>query len=88
MEIWPDCGYVHLSINAKGWLVPGANYWRLLLQRPELAPMDESGPAERTLHARLVDDPSLEVSPQELSALWKMPIRRKTTGISWIFAKA
>jgi hypothetical protein len=69
MEIWPDCGYVHLSINAKGWLVPGANYWRLLLQRPELAPMDESGPAERTLHARLVDDPSLEVSPQELSAV-------------------
>jgi Family of unknown function (DUF6352) len=69
MEIWPDCGYTDLSVSESGYLVPSASYWRLLLQRPELAPIEESGPAERALHARLLANPNLKVSPQELNAV-------------------
>ncbi|MDE2416833.1 MAG: hypothetical protein KGN32_03425 [Burkholderiales bacterium] len=40
-----------------------------LLQRPELAPVAESCPAELALHAQLVQTPRREVTAQELAAL-------------------
>lgn len=54
---WPACAPAHLIADGRGWLRPAAGWWRALLQRPELAPVDESCAAERRLHAALVDDP-------------------------------
>lgn len=58
-----------LQRNARGWLVPGDDYLRLFLVRPELAPVPESCAAELALHAALVQAPSLPVSTEQLQAL-------------------
>ena len=66
---WSDCGHQHLRRNARGWLQPTPDYWRLWLQRPELALVPESCPAERRLHQALHEAPNRPVTPAELQAL-------------------
>lgn len=66
---WPVCAPQHLDIDDHGWLRPGADWWRAFLQRPELAPVDESCAAERRLHAALLDDPLQAVEPARLARL-------------------
>ena len=44
------------------------DYWRLWLQRPELALVPESCPAEKRLHLALLDAPLVQVAPAQLSA--------------------
>ena len=66
--LWTPCGFDHLMRNPRGWLVPLADYWRLWLQRPELALVEESCAAEQALHASLMDAPTRAVAPQELDA--------------------
>ena len=66
---WSGCGHQHLRRNAQGWLQPTPDYWRLWLQRPELALVPESCPAERRLHQALLDAPGRAVSPAELAAI-------------------
>jgi len=44
-------------------------YLAWLLQRPELAPVAESCPAELALHAQLLQNPRLDVTAQALAAL-------------------
>lgn len=45
------------------------DFLRAYFQRPELAPVIESCDAERTLHARLTDDPRAAVTPGDLGQL-------------------
>ena len=66
---WTGCGQQHLIRNASGWLQATPDYWRLWLQRPELAPVPESCPAERRLHQALLDAPERAVTPAELEAI-------------------
>ena len=66
---WTGCGHQHLRRNAQGWLQPTPEYWRLWLQRPELAPVSESCPAERRLHQALLEAPGRPVTPAELAAI-------------------
>lgn len=66
---WTACGHQHLSRNASGWLQPTPDYWRLWLQRPELALVPESCPAERRLHQALIEAPWMQVAPAQLQAL-------------------
>jgi hypothetical protein len=54
---------------AERWSHPGPDWWRALLQRPELAPVPESCRAERALHAALNDDPLQAVAPDRLAAM-------------------
>lgn len=68
-DFWPASGFQHLEQDSRGWLVPTPGYWRLFLARPELAPVDESCPAERTLHASLLASPAREVADAELARL-------------------
>ena len=68
-SFWTACGHQHLQRNARGWLQPTPEYWRLWLQRPELAPVPESCPAERRLHQALLDAPERTVTPAELAAI-------------------
>jgi len=67
-NIWSSCGHDRLTRNARGWLVPTDGYWRLWLERPELALVEESCAAEQALHAALVETPTRVVAPHELEA--------------------
>ncbi len=66
---WPSCGYQLLQVNADGHLVVTDDFLRALLERPELAPIEESCPAERQLHARLLAEPRQSVDEVSLGGL-------------------
>jgi hypothetical protein len=68
-SFWPGSAYNCLERNTGGWLVPTQAYWRWVLQRPELALVPESCPAEIALHHELLQDPVRVVSPADLDAL-------------------
>ncbi|WP_440111455.1 DUF6352 family protein [Acidovorax sp. BL-A-41-H1] len=68
-DFWPDCGFTGLERNARGWLVPTAEYVQWLLARPELALVPESCTAEVALHGSLAAQPLRPVAPAELQAL-------------------
>jgi len=68
-DVWTSCGFGHLQRNARGWLQPTDAYWRLWLQRPELALVEESCAAEQALHAALMEAPGRPVPAAELAAL-------------------
>jgi hypothetical protein len=67
--VWSTCGYALLEPTARGWLKPTPAYWRLWLNRPELALVEESCAAEQKLHAALLEQPTRVVKPAELKAL-------------------
>ncbi|MHB1199054.1 MAG: DUF6352 family protein [Polaromonas sp.] len=72
-SFWPSGGPTRelspLQRNERGWLLPGDDYLRPFLVRPELAPLPESCPAELALHAALTEAPSRPVAPGEVLAL-------------------
>lgn len=72
---WTSCGHDRLERNARGWLVPTADYWRLWLQRPELALVAESCAGEQALHALLVASPLRGVTADELDAVEDADVR-------------
>jgi len=65
---WTACGHQHLTPNDRGWLVPSPDYWRLWLQRPEMALVPESCKAEKRLHKALLQSPLMQVAPADLKA--------------------
>ena len=67
-NFWTACGHAYLTRNERGWLSPTPDYWRLWLQRPELALVPESCPAEKRLHQALLDAPLMQVAPGDLQA--------------------
>ena len=66
---WPSCGYQYLKVNTDGHLLVTDDFLRHLLNRPEIAPIAESCPAELSLHAALLAEPGQVVSPTVLQAL-------------------
>ncbi len=66
-SLWPACGYHLLVQDEQGQLRPTADWWRLLLARPELAPVAESCQSERALHAALLEEPTRAVTPERLA---------------------
>lgn len=68
-NFWPSSGFSQLQRNPRGWLVPTDDYLRLFLDRPELALVPESCPAEQALHAALRAEPSRPVAEAELERL-------------------
>jgi hypothetical protein len=67
-NFWTACGHQHLKRDARGWVSATPDYWRLWLQRPELALVSESCPAEKRLHQALLDAPLMSVTPAQLQA--------------------
>ncbi len=63
---WSDCGFELLARDDRGRLRVTDDFLRLYLQRPELAPVAESCPAERALHAALTENPRRPVTPVNL----------------------
>jgi hypothetical protein len=68
-DFWTHCGYNLLTRRADGRLVVTDDYLRLYYSRPELAPVAESCPAERALHAGLLQSPRRDVAPAEIAAI-------------------
>jgi Family of unknown function (DUF6352) len=68
-DFWQSSGYSALIKNDHGWLRVTPDYIRLVLQRPELAPIAESGKRERALHAALSDNPLRAISIADLEAI-------------------
>ena len=68
-DFWPSCGYHLLKRGADGRLLVTDDYLRLYYARPELAPVADSCPAERALHASLLDSPRRDVAESEIAAV-------------------
>ena len=68
-DFWQSCGYNLLRKGADGRLAVTDDYLRLYYQRPELAPAADSCPAERALHASLVEQPRRAVPEAEIAAV-------------------
>ena len=66
-DFWQSSGYRTLQRNEHGWLRVSPAYLQLILSRPELAPIAESGPRERALHTALSADPTRAVDAVELA---------------------
>lgn len=68
-DFWRDSGFHLLDRDRAGRLVVTDDFLRAYLLRPEVRPVDESGPRERALHQRLLDDPRGAVGADELAAI-------------------
>ncbi len=69
MNFWSSCGFTQLRRNARGWLMPTADYFALLLNRPEMALVPESCKAEVRLHKALQAAPLKAVLATELEQI-------------------
>lgn len=72
---WTACGHDRLERNAHGWLVPTDDYWRLWLERPELALVEESCAGETALHEALMASPQRTVQVHEFDAIEDPDVR-------------
>ncbi|MBT9552594.1 MAG: hypothetical protein IV088_17230 [Hydrogenophaga sp.] len=72
---WTSCGHDRLETNAHGWLVPTDAYWRLWLERPELALVEASCAGETALHTALMESPRRAVQAAELDAIEDADVR-------------
>ena len=68
-DFWASCGYSLLERRADGRLRTTDAYLRAYFERPELALVADSCPAERALHARLIENPRAQVAAQELARI-------------------
>jgi hypothetical protein len=68
-DFWRNSGFHLLERDRAGRLAVTDDFLRAYLLRPEIRPVDESGPAECRLHESLLDDPRRPVSVRELDAV-------------------
>jgi hypothetical protein len=68
-DFWRNSGFHLLERNGTGRLRVTDDFLRAYLLRPELRPVDESGPGEIALHERLLDEPRRAVTAGELEAV-------------------
>jgi hypothetical protein len=68
-EFWRNSGFHLLERDAAGWLRVTDDFLRAYYLRPEIHPVEESGPLERGLHAALMAEPRLRVAEKELKSL-------------------
>jgi hypothetical protein len=68
-DFWRNSGFHLLERDAEGRLAITDDFLRAYLLRPEIRPVDESGPGEIALHEALLDDPRREVGAPELEGV-------------------
>jgi hypothetical protein len=68
-DFWRNSGFHLLERDAVGRLRVTEDFLRAYLLRPEIRPVDESGPGEVALHETLLDAPRRPVTPAELESI-------------------
>jgi hypothetical protein len=68
-DFWRNSGFHLLDRGAGGRLSVTDDFLRAYLLRPEIRPVDESGPNERALHQALLDDPRRDVDAVSLAGI-------------------
>jgi len=68
-DFWRNSGFHLLKHDRAGRLAVTDEFLRAYLIRPEIHPVEESGPAERRLHDSLMDDPRRRVTERELDSV-------------------
>jgi len=68
-DFWRNSGFHLLERDAAGRLRVTDDFLRAYYLRPEIHPVEESGPVERELHAALMAEPRLRVAEKELKSL-------------------
>jgi len=68
-DFWFESGYKLLDRTVDGNLLITDDFLRAYLMRPEMEPVEESCNAERNLHARLIEDPTTNVTPTDIAAM-------------------
>lgn len=74
-DFWRNSGFHLLERDRAGRLSVTDDFLRAYLLRPEIRPVDESGPVERRLHESLIDDPRRPVGARELGAVEDSDVR-------------
>ena len=68
-DFWPNSGYHLLERDADGHMAVTDAFLRAYLQRPEIAPIEESCDAERALHGALMANPREAVGDARIEAM-------------------
>jgi len=68
-DFWRNSGFHLLERDASGRLRVTDDYLRAYYLRPEVHPVEESGPGEHALHAALMADPRRKLTKAELDAV-------------------
>jgi hypothetical protein len=68
-HFWASSGHLLLDREPGGGLKVTDDFIKAYLARPELLPPEEACDAERTLHARLMEAPQIDVAPAEIGAI-------------------
>ena len=68
-DFWRNSGFHLLERDAEGRLAVTDDFLRAYLLRPEIRPVDESGPNERALQEALLDDPRRDVGVSDLEGV-------------------
>jgi hypothetical protein len=68
-DFWLSSGHILLERGDHGGLVLTDEFLKAYLARPELLPPDEACPAERRLHASLMNDPRQPVQAETVAAI-------------------
>jgi hypothetical protein len=68
-DFWRNSGFHLLDRDAAGRLLVTDDFLRAYLLRPEIRPVDESGPAERALHDALLAEPRRPVRADEVEGI-------------------
>ena len=68
-SLWPQAGYAQLKKDARGHLTVTDDFLRVLLLRPELAPIESSCKHEINVHERLLDNPRLDLQAHDLALI-------------------
>ncbi len=68
-DFWKSAGLHLVEKNVDGWLVVTPDYVRAYLTRPEIHPVEESCKNEHQLFERLMEDPFLKISDDEIEKI-------------------
>lgn len=68
-EFWKSAGYHLVERTKNGWLQVTPDLLRAYFTRPEIHPVEESCPSEHALFERLMADPLVTVSDEDLAAI-------------------
>jgi uncharacterized protein DUF6352 len=68
-DFWRNSGFHLLERDADGRLRVTGDFLRAYLLRPEIRPVEESGPNEIALHDSLMDEPRRDVAEAELAGI-------------------